>query len=49
MKLTDHAVMAAKAMIGRITWMETERWEGMAKEVGRPARCGDIVQDSEPS
>ena len=49
LKRTDHATVAAKAMIGYILWLEVERPEGMAQEVGRPGRRGDGVQESEPS
>jgi len=34
---TDHAVVAAKAMIGRTVWLGMEREEGTRTEVGRPA------------
>jgi hypothetical protein len=49
LKLTDHAKVAAKAMVGRMLWLEVERPEGKAQEVGRPERRGDGAQESEPS
>ena len=29
--------MAEQAITGRTVWLESERWEGLAKEAGRPA------------
>ena len=49
LKLTGHAGVAAKAMAGGITWLEVERPEGEAQEVGRPGKRGDVTQKSEPS
>ena len=49
LKFTDHAGVADKAMVGRMLWLEVERPEGKAQEVGRPGRRGDGAQESEPS
>ena len=47
LKLTAHAVVAEKAMSGRILWLAVERPDGGAQEVGRPGRRGDDSQESE--
>jgi len=31
LKITDHASVVAKAMIGYILWLEVERWDGTVK------------------
>ncbi len=49
LKRTDHAAVAAKAMMGYRLWLEVERLEGTAQEVGRPVVRGDAEQESEPS
>jgi len=36
LKFTAHAVVVVKAMVGHILWLEVERLEGKATEVGRP-------------
>ena len=36
-------------MVGCMLWLEVERSEGKATEVGRPGHRGDGVQESEPS
>ena len=36
-------------MVGYMLWLEVERSEGTAQEVGRPGRRGDGVQESESS
>ena len=49
LKHIGHAGVAAKAMAGHITWVEVERWEGEAQEVGIAGERGDVRQKSEPS
>ena len=49
LKPTDHAVVVVKAMVGRMLWLEVERSEDKAIEVGRPGHRGDGAQESEPS
>ena len=49
LKLTDHAVVVDKGMVGYMLWLEVERSEDKAIEVGRPGHRGDGVQESEPS
>ena len=49
LELTDHAGVVAKAMVGCMLWLEVERSEDKAIEVGRPGHRGDGVQESEPS
>ena len=48
LKLTDHADVVVKAMVGHMLWLEVERSEGKATEVGRPGCRGDGIQESEP-
>jgi len=49
LKPTGHAAVVVKAMVGCMLWLEVERSEGTAQEVGRPGPRGDGVQESEPS
>ena len=49
LELIDPARVAAKARVGRTTWLGAEREEGGTQETGRPAPAGEPVQESEPS
>ena len=49
LKRTDYAEVVAKGMVGCMPWLEVERLEGKATEVGRPGHRGDGAQESEPS
>jgi hypothetical protein len=49
LKLTDYADVVVKAMVGYMLWLEVERLEGKATEVGRPGYGGDDAQESGPS
>lgn len=48
-KASETLGLAWKAIFGSPRWLETERWEGSAREAGRPVRRGDGGQESEPS